>query len=148
MIAQDCYSFLSCVDAVVIVIASPKYLSFQCSFFLFRLDLSIFFLSMPLLYVVEVILQIFTKAIFPFSIFVDEAVGNNCRQLDFVHIFVVVYLVRTAAVLGKLSFYETFQYPPVFDVSYLPLFVEAVDQVCLSHPSKWPLIAVSSPAMT
>lgn len=103
---------------------------------------------MPLLYVVEVILQIFTKVIFPFSIFVDEAVGNNYRQLDFVHIFVVVYPVRTAAVLDKLNFYETFQYPPVFDVSYLPPFVEVVDQVCLSHPSKWPLIAVSSPAMT
>ena len=103
---------------------------------------------MPLLYVAEVILRIFTKAIFPFSIFADEAAGNNCRQLDFVHIFVVAYPVRTAAAPGKLNFYETFQHPPVFDVSYLPPFVEVVDQVCLSHPSKWPLIAASSPAMT
>ena len=89
----------------------------------------IFSLHLPLIFAVEVLLQIFTKAIFPFSTFVDGFVDNNCRHLDFVHIFVVVYPVLTVVAPGKWNFSETFKYLPVFGVYDLLLFVEVADRV-------------------
>ena len=86
-------------------------------------------MHLPHLSAVEVLLQIFIKAIFPFSTFVDGFVDNNCRQLDFVHIFVVVYPVLTVVAPGKLNFSQTFQYLPVFGVYDLLLFVEVADRV-------------------